>query len=69
MRSLVIWLVGIVLCVVFVGGLLPFGGPLGDQYMLPLGVRGTLFFAGGCCLILTVTYLVDKYWRGGNDSN
>jgi hypothetical protein len=67
--SATIWLVGILLCVVFVGGLLPMDGPPGHQWVMPLGLRGTLFFVVGCCLILAITYLVDKYWPGGKHPN
>jgi hypothetical protein len=67
--SATVWIVGILLCVVFVGGLLPMEGPLGHQWGMPWGVRGTLFFVGGCCLILTITSLVDNYWPGGKTPN
>jgi hypothetical protein len=69
MRSLAIWLIGLVSCLLFVGALLPMEGPVGRRWVMPLGVRGTLFFVGGCCLILMITYLVDKYWRNGKNRN
>jgi hypothetical protein len=69
MRSLIIWLVGVILCVVVVYVLLPRGGPPGNQWIYPLGVRGTLYFARICCPILVVTYLVDKCWPKGGNSN
>jgi len=66
MRSLIIWLIGFILCAVFVIELLPRDASPGHHQWfipvpIPLGTRGVLFLAGGCCFILAFTYLVDKY--------
>jgi hypothetical protein len=67
--SATIWLCGVALCVVFVGLLLPMGGPPDHRWVFPLGARGILFFGGGCCLILFITYLADKYLTNGKNPN
>jgi hypothetical protein len=54
MRTHKIWLVGLILCILFVGGLLRMEGLPGHRWVMPPGVRGTLFFVGGCCTILGV---------------
>jgi hypothetical protein len=59
--SATVWLMGLLLCVLFVGLLLPFGGPAGHQWILPIGGFGMLFFSGGCVIILVVTYFVDRH--------
>lgn len=58
--SAVVWLVGLALCVLFVGLLLPFDGPPGDQWVMPIGFSGLLFYSGGCFVILLVTYFIDR---------
>jgi hypothetical protein len=60
--SIVTWLVGISLCVLFVGLLLPFDGPPGHQWVLPIGIQGFLFFSFGCCVILIATYFLDRFF-------
>ncbi len=59
--SAIVWLSGVVCCVLFLGLLLPREGPPGHQWFMPLGARGSLFFGGGCLAILTATYFIDKY--------
>jgi len=67
--SATIWITGLVLCVVFVGVLLPYSRARGRYWKLPLDFRTELFIAGGCCLILMITYLANKYWSNGGKSN
>jgi hypothetical protein len=59
--------VGLSLCIVFLAVLIPYGSLSGIKWLLLINFEGKLFFAGGCSVILIVTYLAGKYW--GNSGN
>ncbi len=61
-HSPLIWVTGLALCFLFVWALLPMSGPPGHQWVMPLGLEGTLFFGGGCVGILAITFFADWLW-------
>jgi hypothetical protein len=59
-RRILIWIVGILLSVIFVGALLPLEGPPGHQWLMPFELVGLIFLLIGGFGILFATHLLDK---------
>jgi hypothetical protein len=59
--SAVVWLLGLMLCVLFVGLLIPWEGTPGHQWIMPIGPKGFCFFSGVCFIILLGTYFLDRF--------
>ena len=59
MRFAIIWVLGIVLCGLFIWAVLPRGGPVGHQYVMPLNWTIVSILVGGCLVILGITYFLS----------
>jgi hypothetical protein len=62
-KAALVWVIGILLCVLFVYEAMPMSGPLGHQWAMPITWRLVLVFSAICFGILAVTFLVAR-WLG-----
>jgi hypothetical protein len=60
---LMIWIIGILLCVHFMVALLPMEGWRGHLQIMPLSFTTISILSGGCCVILRCTYLFSIFFR------
>jgi hypothetical protein len=60
MKRVAIWLVGVVLCCVFIFCLWPTERAGDRWWSLPVTWQLLAFFSGGCCVILALTYAIDR---------
>lgn len=62
-KSLLTWIVGLWLCVLFVILFLPVAGSPGHWQTLPLNFTTVSLLSAGCCIILRFTYFFYKLFK------